>query len=78
MATGCLSTRSAPFMGKKYATVCDPWDAGLHIVPLEANQTFKYTGQPTPGVDFWGQRYNYDSASVGGRSSAMSFGGRRG
>ncbi len=54
------------FMGKKYATVCDPWDANLHIVPLKKNQTFSYTGKSVVGVDFWGERYNYDTPSEGG------------
>lgn len=52
--------------GKKYATVCDPWDANVHVVPLEENQTFNYRAQPVVGVDFWGKRYNYDKPSVGG------------
>lgn len=52
--------------GKKYATVCDPWDANVHVVPLERNQTFKYRGEPVVGVDFWGKRYNYDRPSDGG------------
>lgn len=54
------------FMGKKYATICDPWDANVHVVPLQENSTFNYTGAPAVAVDFGGTRYSYDTPSVGG------------
>jgi hypothetical protein len=46
------------FLGKKYATVCDPWDANVHVVPLEERWllSFRYTGgSPAVGVNFWGK-----------------------
>ncbi len=54
------------FMGKRYATVCDPWDANVHMVPIEAKKTFAYTGQKVQGFDFWGKRHEYTAPSEGG------------
>lgn len=54
------------FMGKQYATVCDPWDANVHMVPIKKDATFDYTGDKVIGFDFWGKRHEYDSPSVGG------------
>lgn len=54
------------FMGKRYATVCDPWDANVHMVPISKDNTFEYTGKNVVGFDFWGKRHNYDSPSTGG------------
>lgn len=41
--------------GKTYATLCDPWDANVHIVPFDPKAPFTY--RPANGglkVDFWG------------------------
>lgn len=54
------------FMGDTYATVCDPWDANVHIVPLKSGSTFDYTGQDAMGVDLWGTRYRYNKPLKGG------------
>ncbi len=54
------------FNGQKYATICDPWDANVHVVPLNLNTTFNYTGQRTCGVDFGGTHFKYKSPSNGG------------
>jgi hypothetical protein len=56
------------FLGKTYATVCDPWDANVHIVPTAEQQTFNYVGQPAIAVDFWGGagRHHYDTPKTGG------------
>ena len=54
------------FMGSTYATVCDPWDANVHVTPVTRARTFAYTGAPAAGVDFGGRRQNYDTPSVGG------------
>ena len=54
------------FSGRRYATVCDPWDANVHIVRIEERQTFSYTGRPAVAVDLWGTHYRYNNPSVGG------------
>jgi hypothetical protein len=54
------------FLGSRYATVCDPWDANVHVVPLEAGKTFQYTGQKVMGLDFGGTHFSYSSPNVGG------------
>ncbi len=43
------------FGGKRYATICDPWDANVHVQPIEAGEPFVYeAGQGGLAVDFWG------------------------
>jgi hypothetical protein len=54
------------WMGKKYATVCDPWDANVHVVRLKEAKTFAYTADKVTGVDFWGTHHSYDAVSAGG------------
>ena len=34
------------FMGKLYATVCDPWDGDVHVTTVSIGDTFEYTAQP--------------------------------
>jgi hypothetical protein len=53
------------FNGQKYATVCDPWDANVHIVPLNVGTPFNYTGQKAFGVDFGGTHHAYTTPSKG-------------
>ncbi|MEM8690810.1 MAG: hypothetical protein AAGG57_02900 [Pseudomonadota bacterium] len=44
------------FDGKSYATVCDPWDSNVHIVPVAAATPFNYeAGKGGLAVDFWGE-----------------------
>ena len=43
------------FMGTNYATVCDPWDANVHVQEINAARPFVYNaGQGGLSVDFWG------------------------
>ena len=57
--------------GTKYATVCDPWDANVHIAEINATAPFVYdAGRSGFHVNFWGSTKNqttgaYDAASVG-------------
>lgn len=53
-------------MGKTYATLCDPWDANVHMVPMEKQRAFAYTGKKVQGFDFWGKRHEYKAPSEGG------------
>lgn len=53
------------FNGKKYATVCDPWDSNVHVTRLRSSRDFAYTGQKVVGVDLWGEHHEYDAPSVG-------------
>lgn len=40
---------------KQYATVCDPWDANVHINEIDAGQPFSYKpGNSGFSVNFWG------------------------
>ena len=41
--------------GKKYATVCDPWDANVHISRIRRSSAFSYTGNNAGfSVNLWG------------------------
>ena len=53
-------------IGKKYATVCDPWDANVHVTSLQTDKTLLYTGKAAPKVDLWGQHHEYNAPSEGG------------
>lgn len=53
-------------LGSLYATVCDPWDASVHVVPVKRNDSFSYTGRKVIDFDFWGKRNEYETPSVGG------------
>jgi hypothetical protein len=49
-----------------WATVCDPWDANVHIVPISRNQTLNYTAKKGQAVDLFGTHQEYTSPSSGG------------
>jgi hypothetical protein len=51
--------------GQLYATVCDPWDAHVHVTRMSRNKTLKYTGDSVFGIDFGGTHYEYDHPSKG-------------
>jgi hypothetical protein len=58
------------FLGKNYATVCDPWDTNVHVVDVTAGKEFTYhAGQGGFKVDFWGtskgQTQPYAAADTG-------------
>lgn len=41
-------------LGLNYATLCDPLDAGIHIVPVSQGEPFSYAAQRTIDFDLWG------------------------
>lgn len=64
-----------------YATVCDPWDASVHVIPVKKDENFNYTAKKVIDFDFFGkgvvtqpgdtsgkkrQRYEYETPSIGG------------
>ncbi|HVN00222.1 MAG TPA: hypothetical protein VMT68_08410 [Caulobacteraceae bacterium] len=57
--------RVSPWDDQRYATVCDPWDANVHLTPLTANQTFAYTGHRVWGITTE-RTYDYQAPSTGG------------
>ncbi|MCP5072152.1 MAG: hypothetical protein GY947_02500 [Rhodobacteraceae bacterium] len=65
------------FGGQLYATVCDPWDANVHITDFDPKQPFKYRpGQGGFSVNFWGQTKGDDqpfSASTSGSGIAIVY-----
>lgn len=42
------------FGGSMYATVCDPWDADVHVQQFN-NAAFTYKAQPQQKVNLWGE-----------------------
>lgn len=60
----CIDTVRT-FMGSHYATVCDPWDAGLHVQSITPGQNFIYNAAQTIDFDFWGTHYEYSGTSRG-------------
>lgn len=54
----CIDTVRS-FMGKKYATVCDPWDGDVHVTPIDGGKPFAYTAKDQP--------YSWDLRSLAGK-----------
>jgi hypothetical protein len=44
------------FLGKTYATVCDPWDGTVHVVPVPADGRFIYAAHDVIDSEFWGKQ----------------------
>lgn len=54
-------------MGELYATVCDPWDANVHIVHFKKNNVFGYEAEEEIGFNFGGNKpFKYSSSNIGG------------
>lgn len=53
------------FAGSLYATICDPWDAGLHVQRVTPGQDFVYQAGDTAHIDFWGTHFTYSQPSTG-------------
>jgi hypothetical protein len=52
--------------GKKYATVCDPWDGNVHVTEIKGGQAFNYHGAHVPwSWDLGGTRHEYATPSDG-------------
>lgn len=50
------------FFGSKYSTVCDPWDANVHVEKISRSKAFEYTpGDGGFSVDFWGEHKGQSS-----------------
>lgn len=60
----CIDTVRA-FNDSLYATVCDPWDAGLHVQKIKRGANFAYRAAETFDFDFGGTHYNYGSPELG-------------
>ena len=48
-----------------YATVCDPWDAGLHVQRIRSGQNFVYEAGDTMQFNFSGSHFTYSQPSTG-------------
>jgi hypothetical protein len=54
------------FMGSLFASVCDPWDGDVHIVPFRSGSVFHYVGRHQPlSFDNGGKKHNYHGESAG-------------
>lgn len=42
-------------LGLNYATLCDPLDAAIHIVPLHKGIPFSYSAEQTIALNLWGK-----------------------
>ena len=64
--------------GKTYATVCDPWDANVHVTRLKPHQKFQYTGKPEDQHDLGGKHThaNYDREQFKGAASTADESGK--
>ncbi len=52
--------------GKKYATVCDPWDGHVHVTRLQKGKALAYTGVKIPlSWDLGGTRHEYTKPTTG-------------
>lgn len=60
----CIDTVRSAF-GSLYATVCDPWDAGLHVQSMSYGKPFVYEASQTLGIDLGGTHYTYSQPSTG-------------
>lgn len=60
----CIDTIRS-FFGSSYATICDPWDAGLHVQSITASTPFTYEAEGTIQFNAWGSHFTYSQPSVG-------------
>lgn len=52
--------------GRKYATVCDPWDGNVHVTRLRKGNPLAYIGAKVPlSWDLGGTRHEYKKESPG-------------
>lgn len=55
------------FGGDFYATVCDPWDANVHVVRYEKNNIFGYNAKEEIVFNFGGKKpFGYSRLNIGG------------
>jgi hypothetical protein len=60
----CIDTVRS-FLGSTYATICDPWDADVHVQSMTRGKPFVYTAAEQFHVDFWGSHFKYEQPSTG-------------
>jgi hypothetical protein len=60
----CIDTIRTAF-GTTYATICDPWDADVHVQSFSKGSPFVYHAAEQIHVDFWGTHYKYTAPSTG-------------
>ncbi|HTQ43586.1 MAG TPA: hypothetical protein VMI75_12570 [Polyangiaceae bacterium] len=59
------------FMGRTYATVCDPWDGDVHLTRIEAGRPFDYVaGRVSGSWDLRGAAGALDQKLTGGKNAA--------
>ena len=58
-------------LGLHYATLCDPLDGGVHMVPLSPGKPFSYAAQRTIDFDLWGKDPIHDFATPRTASSTI-------
>jgi hypothetical protein len=51
--------------GQLYATVCDPWDADVHVQKMKIGTQFVYEAKEELHIDFGGTHYSYNQPSTG-------------
>ena len=55
-----------PSRGGLFATVCDPWDANVHVTAIKSGQPFVYEAKKVSGVNLWGpDPFKYKGVSRG-------------
>jgi hypothetical protein len=60
----CIDTVRDIF-GRKYATICDPWDANVHVQRIKSGDPFVYEAKTESRVDLWGTHFEYSAPSKG-------------
>ena len=54
-------------LGSLYASVCDPWDGDVHVVPFKQGTAFRYVGRQQPFAwDTGGKKHAYAADHAGG------------
>jgi hypothetical protein len=51
--------------GKNFATICDPWDANVHVEEIVSGKQFVYIARAENRIDFAGTHHEYKGANKG-------------
>lgn len=58
--------------GWNYATICDPWDANVHVQSIDASKPFIYkAGEGGFAIDFWGEHKGQTSPYNPGKTGVV-------
>jgi hypothetical protein len=60
----CIDTVRS-LLGNTYATICDPWDADVHVQKMKTGNAFVYEASEQFHVDFGGTHFSYSQPSTG-------------